>query len=137
MSPGALGHATPCRGWDLRTLLVHLDDSLAALHEAADLGHVKLDRPGEAGAVSVAGSPLGSGIVAAAGALEVAVHGWDVARTCGGTRPLPPLLAQELLALAPLLVTDTDRATRFGQPVDIPAGASSSDRLLAHLGRSG
>lgn len=45
-----LAAATPCRGWDLRTLLRHLDDSLAALHDGIAAGAVALqpspDDPG-------------------------------------------------------------------------------------------
>ena len=33
---------TPCAQWDLRTLLEHMDDALAAFTEAADLGTVDL-----------------------------------------------------------------------------------------------
>ena len=33
---------TPCRGWDLLDLLRHMDDSLAALTEAAEIGYVDL-----------------------------------------------------------------------------------------------
>jgi uncharacterized protein (TIGR03086 family) len=67
--------------------------------------------------------------------VEIAVHGWDVAQACGRPRPIPPQLAEELLQLAPLLVTDADRPGRFAPPVAVPAGASPGDRLVAFLGR--
>ncbi|MGA8209933.1 MAG: hypothetical protein WB798_07235, partial [Nocardioidaceae bacterium] len=35
-----LDAGTPCAAWDLRALLLHLHDSLAALTDAADLGYV-------------------------------------------------------------------------------------------------
>src|SRR6266536_1709942 len=54
--------------------------------------------------ISIAGRPLPASILTSTGAVEVAVHGWDVARACGQHRPIPPLLAQELLEVAPLLV---------------------------------
>ncbi|MFC6883184.1 TIGR03086 family metal-binding protein [Actinomadura yumaensis] len=47
LTPGDLERPTPCRGWNLRMLLRHVDDSLAALYEAIDTGSVRL-RP-EAG----------------------------------------------------------------------------------------
>lgn len=78
---------------------------------------------------------LSPSIVAAAGATEIAVHGWDVGRACGADRPIPPDLAEEILWLCPLFVTDDDRGRRFAAPVRVPAAASPSDRLVAFLGR--
>lgn len=157
VTPDALSRPTPCHDWDLRALLWHLVDSLAALREAADDGHVGLepvpvdtDDPIAAtrdharqllGAwtaqdgrpeVSIAGCPVTTDIVARAGALEVAVHGWDIARACGEVRPIPRALADELYPLALLLVSDADRPVRFAAPVEPETPA---DRLLAYLGR--
>jgi hypothetical protein len=67
--------------------------------------------------------------------VEVAVHGWDVARSCGAARRIPPALGEELLPLVELLVDDTDRPHRFAAPVDVRPDATAADRLLAHLGR--
>lgn len=163
---GALGEVrstvldapTPCARWNLRALLAHLNDSLLALLEAADLGRVGLDvsvvdgdvvelareragrllgawsSPRPSGPVLIAQSPLTTGIVVAAGALEVAVHGWDVGRACGADHPMPPGLGEELLELAPFFVTDADRPARFAQPVAAPR-ATAGERLLAFLGR--
>jgi len=154
----ALGLPTPCRGWPLRVLLAHVDDALLALHEAAELGRVPLD-PGDEpadpaaaarerahlvlgawsrpprGSVSVAGADLATGLLTGAGAVEVAVHGWDVARTLDRDHPLPATLAEDLLELSPLLVTDLDRPARFAPPIPLPRGAPAGDRLLAFLGR--
>ena len=79
---------------------------------------------------------LAAGFVAATGAVEVAVHGWDVARACGQDRQLPPALAEELYELCLLLVDDSDRPHRFGLQVAVPAAAVAGDRLLALLGRT-
>jgi uncharacterized protein (TIGR03086 family) len=158
----ALSHPTPCERWDLGALLDHMNDSLLALYEAVSVGRVDLavrvdhepvadpvarlrnracsllgawaaaDRDHT---VSIGGSPLSSGIVTGTGAIEVAVHGWDVARACGGQRPIPPSLAEELLELAHLLVTDADRPTRFAAPVWLAPEAGPADRLIAFLGR--
>ncbi|MDP9319453.1 MAG: hypothetical protein M3O94_10385 [Actinomycetota bacterium] len=43
---------------------------------------------------SVGGCPVPSSLVTGAGAIEVAVHGWDVAVACGQQRPLPEQLAE-------------------------------------------
>jgi uncharacterized protein (TIGR03086 family) len=168
VTPGALGRATPCRGWDLAALLAHMRDSLDALCEAADVGAVGLDaappcgdetpgaspedpvealrlracrllgawtRPDRADVVAVGGSPLASDLLAGAGALEVAVHGWDVAAACGAPRPLPDCLATELLALVPRVVAPEDRPVRFAPPVPVPPGTPAGARLVALLGR--
>lgn len=163
VTPADMSRPTPCDDWDLRALLLHTNDSLLALYEAVAAHHVELDAgtafadPAEdpvaslrdrasrvLGAwtnasapdlVSIGGCPLTTDIVAAAGAVEVAVHGWDVAATCGHPRPIPPLLAAEMLQLAPLFVTDADRPARFAAPVRLPWPASPSERLIALLGR--
>jgi uncharacterized protein (TIGR03086 family) len=155
---------TPCSRWDLLALLRHMNDALAAFTEAAAVGYVDLvpvrgTEPGaelverlkgracallaawahhpEPRPVAVADRELRSDLLAAAGALEIAVHGWDVARACGVDRPLPPALARELLDVVPLLVRDADRPHRFAEPVDVPPHASPGTRLLAALGRVG
>jgi uncharacterized protein (TIGR03086 family) len=161
VTPGDLSQPTPCPDWDLRALLDHLDDSLLALHQAGDVGRVDAEASGDVGGgadpvarlrnracrllgawtaapggtVSVAGHPLTTGIVTSAGAIEVAVHGWDVARACGRHRPIPPSLAEEMLDLARLFVTATDRPVRFAAAVDVPSPAHPGDRLIAFLGR--
>ncbi|MFB4266008.1 hypothetical protein [Nonomuraea sp. GTA35] len=78
---------------------------------------------------------LTSPMVAAAGAIEITAHAWDVARACGEHHPIPPLLAEELLDLAHLFVTRADRPARFARPVTVPMSAPAQDHLLAHLGR--
>jgi uncharacterized protein (TIGR03086 family) len=74
--------------------------------------------------------------MATAGAIEVTIHGWDVAVACGLHRPIPDDLADELLDLSAVLIRDSDRPGRFGPPVPVPADAAPGDRLLAFLGRS-
>ncbi|NJC73921.1 TIGR03086 family protein [Planosporangium thailandense] len=172
VTPAALPYRTPCRRWDLRTLLAHLDDSLLALEEAIGAGRVDVasgvgrtdlgaaaaghGSPADPTAVlrdrarhllgawtavdrrhtvSVAGYPLTGGIVTTTGAIEIAVHGWDVARACGRHHPIPAPLAEELLELSPLFVTDDDRPVRFAPPVDVSPLAGPADRLVAFLGR--
>jgi uncharacterized protein (TIGR03086 family) len=154
---------TPCERWDLLALLRHMDDSLAAFTDAADIGYVDLvPVPQEdgiarlvdslksracallaawahhrgSGDVSVSDRELRSDLLAAAGSLEIAVHGWDVARACGVDRPVPAALALELLDVVPLFIGADDRPGRFAEPVDVPIHSRPSTRLLAALGRS-
>jgi uncharacterized protein (TIGR03086 family) len=167
---GTMANRTPCAGWDLRDLLLHMNDSLLALHQGIAAGHLELDpdadlsaahadygdpridpvgvlknractmvgawvEPDGPGTITVADRSLASEVVAAAGAVEVAVHGWDVARACGARRSVPPALAEELLVLSGLFVDDDDRPHRFGPPVPVDPRAAAGDRLVALLGR--
>jgi uncharacterized protein (TIGR03086 family) len=150
-----LRRATPCADWDLGELLDHLDDSLDALHEGLSGGRIGLlpqpDRvcgfrtracavlgawaAGVEGEVLVGERPLDVRVMGAVGAVEIAVHGWDVAQACGRPRPLPVALAAELLPVARCVVAEEDRGVRFGEPVVVAPDASPEARLLAWLGR--
>ena len=163
VTPAMLGNRTPCLRWDLGTLLDHMVDSLATLTEAADLGTVALRVPdGEPAPVDavqrlrvqacsllgawsalarddevmVGDRPLASSLLACAGALEVAVHGWDVGQATGHPRPLPTLLALELLPWVGVFVTEQDRPAQFAAALDVPLSGPSS-MLLARVGRQG
>jgi hypothetical protein len=74
--------------------------------------------------------------MAAAAALEVAVHGWDISRACGQRQPIPRALATDLLAIAPVLVPRAGRHPLCAAPVAVAATAGPSDRLAAFLGRT-
>jgi uncharacterized protein (TIGR03086 family) len=95
----------------------------------------KRDRDGGSGPVTVAGCPLSRDLLLAAGALEIAMHGWDIFQACGCDRPIPDRLAADFLQLAPELITTAERGRLFAWPVAISASASPSDRLAAFLGR--
>jgi uncharacterized protein (TIGR03086 family) len=164
VTPGLLRSRTPCHAWDLDMLLRHASESLAALREgiaAAAIGLFPARRPGvtvdpaaafRAGAgwllkawgtagrqrrvVTIAGCSLPVSALEATGALEMAVHGWDISQACGRRRPIPPGLAGDLLALAPLLVPVAGRHPLFAPPLTIPPSAAPSDRLAAFLGRA-
>jgi uncharacterized protein (TIGR03086 family) len=165
VTPDLLPRPTPCREWDLRMLLRHASESVTALAEGIQTGTVGLEpaaedddlvadparafrdrarqlraawaRPGDQRQViEIAGCPLAAGVMAAAAALEVAVHGWDISRACGQCRPIPAALATDLLVIAPVLVPRTGRHPLFTAPVSVPATATPSDRLAAFLGRT-
>jgi uncharacterized protein (TIGR03083 family) len=148
VTPDLMTRPTPCAGWDLRALLEHLDDAFLALSEAIAVGYVgvggsEASRTGPVPqsrfavppVVSVAGLPLETGIVTAVGAIELAVHGWDVAQACGQHRAIPPTLATELLKVVPQFVTAADRPVRFAATVPTGSQASPGERLVAYLGR--
>ncbi|MFJ2830842.1 TIGR03086 family metal-binding protein [Streptomyces sp. NPDC087263] len=165
VAPGSLGRPTPCARWDLGELLGHLDDSVDALYEGVAAGRVGLcpspwaadpvcafrrracallgawavmsgEVPSAEPSVGVGDRLLDLGLLASVGAVEIAVHGWDVAQACGRPRPIPPALATELLPVARCLVADGDRGGRFAEAVGVPSSWSRpEDRLLAFLGR--
>jgi len=87
------------------------------------------------GVILIGGHWLPRDIAAGAGALEVAMHGWDIALACGRPEPIPVPLAARLLQLGPLLVPTAGRAPLFAEPVPVPAAAGPSDQLAAFLGR--
>jgi uncharacterized protein (TIGR03086 family) len=83
--------------------------------------------------VTIGGLPLPAGLVACTGAVEIAVHGWDVMAALGGGAPVPAALATRLLPLYPLIVVG--RENLFADPVEVPAEACPGDLLVACLGR--
>ncbi|HEV7626898.1 MAG TPA: hypothetical protein VGO89_10385, partial [Streptomyces sp.] len=86
--------------------------------------------------VAIADLPLTAAAIARTGALEIAVHGWDIAQATGLPRPVPSALATELIRTARQLVPGpAARHPLFGPPFTISAEADPSDRLVAFLGR--
>lgn len=160
-----LARPTPCRGWLLQDLLTHMDDSLEAMAVAARTTSLSLvpaapptlgrdlldsichrargllahwhpvddllDDPVALGDLSLPRELLGS-----VGALEIVLHGWDVAEAIGQPRSIPPGLAMDLWPVARDHITDADRPFRFAPPVDVSDWATPATRLLAHAGRS-
>lgn len=155
------GRPTPCAGWTLVDLLVHMVDSLEVVTELS-LGRVALAGPppashrpevladhlrvlgcalldgwlrdGGPGAVRLGDRRLEPDVALEVSALEVAVHGWDVATARGSGEPFPPLLAAALLPVALRRVPVEGRRTNFAPPLR-PAGTGPAALLLAHLGR--
>ncbi|WP_412516367.1 TIGR03086 family protein [Actinomadura madurae] len=157
VTPQMLTRPTPCELWDLHMLLLHVRDSLEALHEGMSLGHVEtvpaqrapVDDPVSAlrvqavrvlkasaarGTVAIGDRRLAGGLMVVTGALEVAVHGWDISQATGEGRPIPSALADELLKISPLVVPE-ERGPLFAGPVDPGPRAGPADRLVAFLGR--
>lgn len=153
---------TPCRGWNLGQLMVHMDESLVAIGEAAELGRVDVDpqaRPVDVGQLvdrivqracrtraawqqrltsapmEVGDLLLGRDTVALVGSLEIAVHGWDIAVATGQQCQLPEDLAARLYDVALAVVTSEERGRRFAPVVPVAPSSPASTRLLAHLGR--
>jgi uncharacterized protein (TIGR03086 family) len=118
----------------------------AAANPAADPARIFQDRAGRLLAaqatagrlpqvLDIGGLPLPAVAMECAGAIEIAVHGWDISQACGQCRPIPDALAACLLAIAPLLIPPTGRHPLFSPPVGATARAGPGDRLVAFLGR--
>jgi uncharacterized protein (TIGR03086 family) len=158
IEPPLLAVATPCRAWNLGMLLVHLSESMDAIAEGLTCGMVALtpatgdSEPGSVRfqcarllaaipavptgeLVGIADLSLTDNALAYAGALEVAVHGWDIAVACGHPRPIPAELASPLLKAADLLLPASARPDLFAQPLRPPVPATPGGTLLAFLGR--
>ena len=164
VEPGDMTLPTPCAEWDLGTLLAHLSASMADLETAIRTGALDVERPPDSAAgdpvetlrdraaqllctvygydgavrfVAVAGLPVPAGLVACTGAVEIAVHGWDVSAArsaaCHLIPPIPAALATRMLRVCPLVVAG--REGLFAGPVEVPAQASPGDRLVGFLGR--
>lgn len=152
--------STPCSAWDLGDLLGHMVDGFTAFVQAAagvvpaeprtglprdpallaghllDLGCGVLGGWSDGRDECLLGlMPLPAEALLEAAALEIAVHGWDVAQVCAPERGLPPELAAGLLLPALRHVTAADRPTRFG-PVLPVVRRDPAALLLAHCGRA-
>jgi uncharacterized protein (TIGR03083 family) len=91
---------------------------------------------GPADLIAIADRQLALGALIAVGAMELAVHSWDLSRACGHRQHIPGSLATGLLDISPLLVPRTGRQPLFDPPVTVPPLATPSDQLVAYLGRN-
>jgi uncharacterized protein (TIGR03086 family) len=162
VTPAQLEASTPCPAWTLRLLLSHVSESLDALTEGLVQGRVEVlsgvgaRPPAEPfgmrlrcatllavipaapsdRVIAIGDCGLPDNALTCAGAIEVAVHGWDISAACGRPQPVPASLASALLDAAQVLLPDSARAGLFAQAIPPPSPATQGDRLLAYLGRS-
>ena len=160
-----LSAPTPCPGWDLRRLLSHVRTSLADVADvlgardfdrgpgraAADadpsdpiaalraaiveflLASTSLPLVGRR--CEIQGRSLPAKIVVYVGAIEMALHAWDIAQACRTDRPIPSDVASALLWVAPPLAEAGLAGHVFAAPLASPTTATPSDQLLALFGR--
>ncbi|WP_067439789.1 TIGR03086 family metal-binding protein [Nocardioides jensenii] len=149
---------TPCSEWNLGELLEHMSDGLDAFTEASTglIGPypIPVSEPTPVGVlfdkacallgawtspaavvVRLGDRGLAGDTVLHTAALEIAVHGWDVARSTRRTTPIPDGLAADLLLPAYALVDASDRGSRFAPCVTVGDGSTAATRLLGFLGR--
>lgn len=149
-----LDAATPCREWDVRTLLNHMvdtqryfaasgrgedaappkptppaligDDPVAAYDEAR---RETLRAYGEPGVIEKTGPSLGIAFC------DSLIHGWDLARATGQDDTLPEDLAAAAFSMLDGRLTDDQRGDAFAPAVQVPDTASVQERLLGYTGR--
>jgi uncharacterized protein (TIGR03086 family) len=161
VTPTDLDRPTPCTAWRLADLLAHMEDSLDAFTEGA-AGTIGLrsaapspvdvrlasirgkacdllgawtdaDRR-DRGLVAVGGHPVPVAVIARIAAIEVAVHGWDVAQATGHGLSLPDDFAGALLPTAGVVTSEPH--AEFAAPLRPRTDAPAGVRLLARLGRT-
>ena len=71
-------------------------------------------------------------------ALDVLVHGWDLAKATGQSADIDPALAQPLLDFARQSVSEdmSTRGQRIGPKVAPPRDADAMAQLIAYMGRT-
>jgi uncharacterized protein (TIGR03086 family) len=166
VDPTQFGRLTPCTEWDVRTLLNHLivwtSYSLEARANGESVGQDVIDRdfaadPGFAadyraqldralaawaapatweGSLDVMGSPTPAADVAALNISEMVLHGWDLAAATGQAYTVSEPAAAAALRAVEANAELFRQYKGFAEPVEVPPGASTLDRLLAESGRN-
>jgi uncharacterized protein (TIGR03086 family) len=112
------------------------DDPVAAYAEASTAALAAASAGDALTRVHV--TPLGEmpgPVLAGFTTLDIAVHGWDLARATGQPADLDGRLAAHVLAFAEQALTPATRAPRIGPALAVPADAPVTQRLVAFLGR--
>ncbi len=162
--PAQLSEPTPCKEWDVGTVLAHAtgvltrfrgtalrqsppteagadhlsEDFVGAYRTAAEAALAAWSRP--RALEGTCRLPIGMELPAPAAAgintVDTLVHGWDLATATGQDPTLDPALAAAALDFCTIAITDDVRGRgAFGPIVPVSDGASPTDRLVAFLGR--
>lgn len=151
---------TPCSEWQARNLVGHLiswfgpamedvgvdielttdrtQDPGAAWVEFADLVQQTLDDPEKSEALVTRGPVPGQSLTRNATAFfipDVFMHTWDLARSQGRDVELDEEFAEKNLAGLRSLGEQLQARGQFGPPIEAPADASATIRLMAYVGR--
>ena len=147
--------ATPCEGWDVRTLLNHMVDTQR--YFAASGRGEDADLPSPTPPSLIGDDPVAAfdesrqetlrvyrepGVVEKTGpALGIAfcdslIHGCDLARATGQDDTMPDDLATAAYSMLEGQLTDDRRGDAFAPAQDVADGASAQEKLLAYTGRA-
>ncbi|WP_106243703.1 TIGR03086 family metal-binding protein [Allonocardiopsis opalescens] len=157
--------ATPCAEWDVRRLLGHMvaeqlwvphllkgetledvgdrydgdqlgDDPVTAWRTAASEARAAWLWPGVlARRVHLSSGLADAGVYCWQMTLDLAVHGWDLARAVGYDEKMDTELAEALYTWAAPQAGAWAGSGSFGEPVPVPEDADAQERLLGLLGR--
>ena len=149
---------TPCEEWTVRDLLQHTIAVVAGIgaaaggtppnafelgvdpalqfHEAATTNLAAWRIPGALDRIVDGGpGPMPGSVLAGINLLDTATHTWDLATATGQPAALPESVAAAALEASRSIILPDIRAGRFAPEVSAPADASSTERLVAFLGR--
>lgn len=158
---------TPCEEWDVRVLVNHLvaeqlwaphllagqtleevgdryagdvlgTDPVATWERSSRRAREAFCAPGALdGMVHTTMGELPATEYAQQMTIDLAIHGWDLARAVGGDERLDPELVERLLATWEPRRELLAASGVFAPPVSVPGDADPQVRLLAVLGRDG
>ncbi|MEV0149839.1 MULTISPECIES: TIGR03086 family metal-binding protein [unclassified Nonomuraea] len=144
---------TPCAEFDVRGVIAHLEwgaslfESLASGGPMIPQGEYTGDfraraermlavwRRPEAWEGVSAGMGLPMTTLAAMSLCDLVVHGWDLAVATGRPYEVDEEEAERLLAFVADMAPMGRKMGAFGEPVEVPADASTLERALGELGR--
>jgi uncharacterized protein (TIGR03086 family) len=156
---------TPCDGWSVRELLNHIvsgnlwaaelaagrsiadvgdrldgdtlgADPAAAYHASAEVAAAAFDAPGAMDApCAVSYGPVPGSVYCGHRILDVAIHGWDLAKATGQDTTLDPELVDAVAAIVTPQIDMLAGSGMFGTTVGIRNDADAQTRLLSQLGR--
>jgi uncharacterized protein (TIGR03086 family) len=162
--PAQLSEPTPCKEWDVRTLLGHMTGVVTRFGwtarresppEDAPTDEVADDFPAAYRATAAStlaawaaphalegtcrlpiGMELPAPVAAGVNVTDTLVHGWDLARATGQALTIDPALASAVLEFCRSAITDDIRQHgAFGPIVPVADDGSPSDQLVGFLGR--
>jgi uncharacterized protein (TIGR03086 family) len=159
VKPARLSDASSCADWSVRDLISHVvsgnltfagmvtgaapaggdvlgDDPVAAFR--ASLETLKEVFAGEGVMDQVFQTPIGERPAArlvTTRAIEMGIHGWDLARSTGQVIDLPESVVEAGLAQLRMMLSGDRAGMPFGAEQPVPEGAPGADRLAAYAGR--
>jgi uncharacterized protein (TIGR03086 family) len=156
-----LGAPTPCREWDVRTLVGHTLGVIVNMGRGARgeelLAHNSLPLDADLGAqfrgealrtlaawtahglegnVDVGAGPMPAQAAVSINLVDTTAHSWDIARATEQDASLPDELAAMVLTVGQGFITDDLRKrVGFDPPVPVARDARPTEQLVAFLGR--